>query len=96
VRDGWDIFQREPTIAFVYRHVLPYVDIPYYKNVRQGCTPFQRRVSEVGRCHAAVLCMGAVSIVNGNVCRCFRECWHEMFGMFYDFSAGTLAVICYA
>jgi hypothetical protein len=35
--------------------------------------------------HATVLCMDAVSIVNGNVCGHFRECWHERFGMFCDF-----------
>jgi hypothetical protein len=34
--------------------------------------------------HAAVLCMDVVSIVNGNVCGRFRECWHERFGMFCD------------
>jgi hypothetical protein len=34
-------------VASVSLHVLPYVDVPYYKNVRQGCTPFKRRVSEV-------------------------------------------------
>jgi hypothetical protein len=34
----------------VSHHVLPYVDVPYYKNARQGCTPFKRRVSEDVRC----------------------------------------------
>jgi hypothetical protein len=27
VRDGWDLIQREPTIAYVSLHVLPYVDV---------------------------------------------------------------------
>jgi adenylate cyclase len=29
VRDGWDLFQREPTVASMSRHVLPYVDVPH-------------------------------------------------------------------
>jgi hypothetical protein len=29
--------------------------------------------------HAAAWRMDVVSIVNGNVCGCFRECWHERF-----------------
>jgi hypothetical protein len=39
----------------------------------------------LGAIHAAVVCMDVVSIVNGNVCGCFREC-----------SAGTLTSFCYA
>jgi hypothetical protein len=35
--------------------------------------------------HGVVLCMDAVSIVNGNVCGRFRECWNEKFGMFVEF-----------
>jgi hypothetical protein len=27
VRDGWDLIQREPTVAFVSRHILPDVDV---------------------------------------------------------------------
>jgi hypothetical protein len=29
-RDGWDLIQREPTVASVSRHILPYVDVPYF------------------------------------------------------------------
>jgi hypothetical protein len=29
VRDGWDLFQREPTVASMSRHVLPYMDVPH-------------------------------------------------------------------
>jgi hypothetical protein len=50
VRDGWDLIQREPTVASVSHHVLPYMDVPLCEYARQGCTPFKRRVSEVGRC----------------------------------------------
>jgi hypothetical protein len=32
--------------------------------------------------HAAASRMGAVSIVNGNVCGRFHECWHERFVVF--------------
>jgi hypothetical protein len=42
VRDGWDLFQREPTIASVSRHVLPYVDIPQFVYARQGSVLFQK------------------------------------------------------
>jgi hypothetical protein len=72
-------------IAFVSRHVLPYVDIPHCEYARQACTLFKRRVSEVGRCPCSDERMGTVSIVNGNVCGRFRECWHERFVMFCDF-----------
>jgi hypothetical protein len=42
VRDGWDLIQREPTIASVSRHVLPYVDVPHCEYARQGSTSFER------------------------------------------------------
>jgi hypothetical protein len=29
--------------------------------------------------HAAAKCMDVVSIVDGNVCGRFHECWHERF-----------------
>jgi hypothetical protein len=84
VRDGCDLIQREPTVASVSRHVLPYVDDPHYEYARQGYTPFEQRVSEVGRCPCSDKRMGTISIVNGNVCGCFRECWHERFVVFCD------------
>jgi hypothetical protein len=68
----------------VSHRILPYVDIPHGEYARQGCTPFKRRVSEVGRCPCSDRHMGVVSIVNGNVCGHFRECWHERFDMFFD------------
>jgi hypothetical protein len=68
----------------VSRHVLPYVDVPHCEYVRQRCTPFKRRVSEVGRCPRSDKRVGVVSIVNGNVCRRFRECWHGRFDVFCD------------
>jgi hypothetical protein len=85
VRDGWDLFQREPTVTFVSRHVLPRVDVPYYKHVRQDALHSNGECLRLDVVRAAVLCMGAVSIVNDNVCERFRECWHEKFGMFCDF-----------
>jgi hypothetical protein len=42
VRDGWDLIQREPTVASVSRHVLPYVDVPHCENARQGSAPFKK------------------------------------------------------
>jgi hypothetical protein len=84
VRDGWDLIQREPTITSVSRHVLPYVDVPHCDYARQGCTLFKMRVSEVGHCPCSDKRMGAVSIVNDNVCGFFRECWHERFDMLCD------------
>jgi hypothetical protein len=42
VRDGWDLFQREPTVVSVSRHVLPYVDIPHFVYARQGSSSFQK------------------------------------------------------
>jgi hypothetical protein len=74
VRDGWDLIQREPIAASVSHHVLPYVDVPHCDYARQGCTPFKRRVSEVVRCPCNGKSMGAISIVNGDVCGRFREC----------------------
>jgi hypothetical protein len=44
----------------------------------------QRSVSEVGRCPCSDKRMGAVSIVNGNVCGLFHECWRERFVVFWD------------
>jgi hypothetical protein len=34
--------------------------------------------------HATAERMDAVSIVDGNVCGRFHECWHEMFVVFCD------------
>jgi hypothetical protein len=39
--------------------------------------------------HAAASRMDAVSIVNGNVCGRFHECWHERFVVFCDFCRYT-------
>jgi hypothetical protein len=58
VRDGWDLIQREPTVASMSRHVFPYVDVPHCEYARQGCTPFKRKVSEVGRCPCSSLTHG--------------------------------------
>jgi hypothetical protein len=44
----------------------------------------KRSVSEVGRCPCNDKSMGAVSIVNGNVCGRFCECWHERSVVFCD------------
>jgi hypothetical protein len=41
-RDGWDLFQREPTVASVSRHVLPYLDVPHFVYARQGSASFQK------------------------------------------------------
>jgi hypothetical protein len=41
-RDGWDLIQREPTVASVSRHILPYVDVPHCENARQGSAPFKK------------------------------------------------------
>jgi hypothetical protein len=41
-RDGWDLFQREPTVAYVSRHVLPHMDVPHFLYVRQASTSFQK------------------------------------------------------
>jgi hypothetical protein len=58
VRDGWNLIQREPTVASVSHHILPYMDVPHCEYARQGCTPFKRRVSEVGRCPCSGLMHG--------------------------------------
>jgi hypothetical protein len=84
VRDGWDLFQRVPTVTSVSRHVFPYVDVPHCEYARQGSASFKRSVSEVGRCPCSDKRMDAVSIVNGNACGCFHECWHERFVVFCD------------
>jgi hypothetical protein len=46
LRDGCDLFQREP----MSRLCLATFCVPYHKGVRQGCSPFKWRVSEVGCC----------------------------------------------
>jgi hypothetical protein len=61
VRDGWDLIQRKHTIASVSRHVLPYMDVPHCEYAKQGCTPFKRRMSEVGRCPCSGLMHGYCS-----------------------------------
>jgi hypothetical protein len=72
-------------VVSMSHHILPYVYIPHYEYARQGYTPFEWRVSEVGRCPCSDICMDAISIVNGNVCGRFRECWHERFDVFCNF-----------
>jgi hypothetical protein len=42
VRDGWDLFQREPAAASVSHQVLPYVDVPHFVYARQGSASFQK------------------------------------------------------
>jgi hypothetical protein len=42
VRDGWDLFKWEPTIAFVSSNILPYVDVPHCVYARQGFALFQK------------------------------------------------------
>jgi hypothetical protein len=51
---------------------------------RQGSASFKRSVSEVGCCPCSDKRMGVVSIVNGNVCGRFHECWHERFVVLCD------------
>jgi hypothetical protein len=58
----------------VSRHILPYVDVPHFVYERQGSASFKGSVFEVGRCSCSDKRMGAVSIVNGNVCGRFHEC----------------------
>jgi hypothetical protein len=62
-----------------------YVCIPHVEYARQEYTPFKQSVFEVGCCSCSDKRMGAVSIVNGNVCERFHECWHERFVVFCDF-----------
>jgi hypothetical protein len=64
-------------VASISRHVLPYVDVLHCEYAREGSASFKRRVYEVGRCPCSDKRMGVVSIVNGNVCGHFHECWHE-------------------
>jgi hypothetical protein len=66
------------------RHAFPCVCVPHYEYARKWYTPFKWRVSEVGRYPCSGKRMGTIPIVNGNVCGCFRECWHERFDVFYD------------
>jgi hypothetical protein len=84
VRDEWDLFYWEPTVASVSCHILTYVCVPHCVYARQGYTPFKWRVSEVGHCPCSDKRMDTISIVNDNVCGRFRECWHERFVVFYD------------
>jgi hypothetical protein len=42
VRDGWDLFQREPTTTSMSHHVLSYVDVPLCVYARQGSASFQK------------------------------------------------------
>jgi hypothetical protein len=41
-RDGWDLIQREPTVASVSRHVLPYMDVLHCVYARQGSASFKK------------------------------------------------------
>jgi hypothetical protein len=71
-------------VASVSRHVLPYVDIPHCDMCGKDPLHSKRSIYEVGRCPCSNKRIGAVSIVNGNVCGCFHECWHERFIVFCD------------
>jgi hypothetical protein len=42
VRNGWDLIQRQPTVASMSRHLFPYVDVPHCEYARQGCSPFKK------------------------------------------------------
>jgi hypothetical protein len=67
---------------------VSYVSIPHVEYVRQGYTPFKRRVSEVGRCPCRGLSHG--SIVNGNVCGRFRDVLAQKARCVLRSSVGTL------
>jgi hypothetical protein len=84
VRDGWDLFQRELTVASVSRHIFPYMDVPHLHMRGKDPLHSKRSVSEVGCCPCSNKRMGAVSIVNGNVCGRFHECWHGRFVVLCD------------
>jgi hypothetical protein len=60
------------------------VSIPHVEYARQGYTPFKRGCPRLDAVHVAAERMDAVSIVDGNVCGRFLECWHERFVVFCD------------
>jgi hypothetical protein len=43
VRDGWDLIQREPTVASVSSHVFPYVGVLHCEYARQGSASFKKK-----------------------------------------------------
>jgi hypothetical protein len=73
-RDGWDLFQREPTAASLSCHILPYVDVPHFVYARQGSASFQKE-----RTRRWTLSMQRLDAwipflkVNGTVCGRFRD-----------------------
>jgi hypothetical protein len=85
VRDGWNLFQWEPTSRLC---------LATFCHTWTFCiTKIRGRdaLYSIGEClrldtiHAAALRMDVVSIVKDNECGCFHECWHERFWMFCDF-----------
>ena len=75
--EGWMVlFKREPTVASVSSHVLPYM---CDRNRRKG------QLHSNGDVWGWTLSMQRLDAwmpflyVNGNVCGRFRECWHERF-----------------
>jgi hypothetical protein len=79
VRDGCDLFQWEPTsrlcLATFFHTWMFRITKMRGKDALHSNGEYMR----LDAVHAAALCMDVVSLVNGNVCGRFRECWHERF-----------------
>jgi hypothetical protein len=79
VRDGWDLFQWEPTSRLC---LATFCHTWTFRITKMRCKDALHSNGEYLRLdavHAAALCVGAVSTVNSNVCGSFHECWHERF-----------------
>jgi hypothetical protein len=74
VRDGWDLFQREPTVALCLTTFCHTWTFRITKMRGKDALHSNGECLRMYAVHAAVLCMDAISIMNGNVCGRFREC----------------------
>ena len=74
VRDEWGLFQWALTSRLCLAMFCHTCANPQYA---ERTTPFKRRCPRLDAVHAAALRMDTVSIVNGNECGRFCECWHK-------------------
>jgi hypothetical protein len=89
VRDYWDLLQWVPSrVCVSSRFAIRDGTTGKYMRYEWGLFQWaltSRQSLKYDVVHAMTLRMDVVSIVNGNECERFRECWHERFWMCCDF-----------
>jgi hypothetical protein len=83
-RDGWNLIQGNPLSRLcltTFCHMWTF-HILYMRG--KDLVHSKRSVSEVGHYPCNDKRKGVISIVNGNVCGRFHECWHERYIVLCD------------